>query len=484
MTYTILFVATLIAVSGLIAFLGDWLGRRMGKRRLTLFGMRPRYTAIVVTTITGMVIAALTLATMLAVSSSLREVFVRGERLFRENRAYQIANSRLHSENLWLTAAGKRLTKDVRDKSAQVRAAQKDVEAASSARDQARMRVQTLEADIRSRKAELTHLKLAGRLTDERLKQASRDLKDRKRVLADAQADLASKNDELAQRRRELASKKAELAEAEKSIRKAEAMIRQEEELIRQQQKRLLEEVQVSEMLLTGDVVLPQGQEIARQVIDGSPPAEQVRAELVNLLASASAEAASAEAGPDDGSPAIRLVFVDKATGQIVDDEKRCIDEAVKTIVEQGRTRPGHGVLARVTVVHNTVRGRRAFAELGLFWNNLLFHRGDTIASRMIDGRMSEGRTLLAVMDLLRENVRSAAQRKGIVPVASADPDKAAEPISDKQLDQLMELVQMIRSQDMSVEVRAVAKNDIYAAGPLNLDDIGFAINTLTSAAR
>ena len=56
-----MFGATLILVmvitGGLIAFIGDRIGTRVGKRRLTLWGLRPRYTSIIITILTGILIA-------------------------------------------------------------------------------------------------------------------------------------------------------------------------------------------------------------------------------------------------------------------------------------------------------------------------------------------------------------------------------------------------------------------------------------------
>jgi uncharacterized protein (DUF3084 family) len=66
-------IPTLILVSGLVAFIGNLVGRAIGRRRLAIFGLRPRYTAQVITVITGMLIAAVTLAVVLLVSNDARQ---------------------------------------------------------------------------------------------------------------------------------------------------------------------------------------------------------------------------------------------------------------------------------------------------------------------------------------------------------------------------------------------------------------------------
>ena len=49
----------LMLMGGLIAFLGDKIGSKVGKKRMTLFGLRPKYTSIIVTIISENVRVAL-----------------------------------------------------------------------------------------------------------------------------------------------------------------------------------------------------------------------------------------------------------------------------------------------------------------------------------------------------------------------------------------------------------------------------------------
>lgn len=54
-------ILALLVVSAWIAFLGDKIGTRIGKKRLSVFGMRPKKTAILMTMFTGMLITITTL---------------------------------------------------------------------------------------------------------------------------------------------------------------------------------------------------------------------------------------------------------------------------------------------------------------------------------------------------------------------------------------------------------------------------------------
>jgi hypothetical protein len=50
------------AVSATMSYVGDILGKKIGKKRISLLGLRPRYTSTVITIFTGIAVALLTLA--------------------------------------------------------------------------------------------------------------------------------------------------------------------------------------------------------------------------------------------------------------------------------------------------------------------------------------------------------------------------------------------------------------------------------------
>lgn len=65
-------IIALLVLGGVLSTLGDRLGSRVGKARLSLFNMRPRRTAVLITVLTGSLISALSLGLMLLVSRQLR----------------------------------------------------------------------------------------------------------------------------------------------------------------------------------------------------------------------------------------------------------------------------------------------------------------------------------------------------------------------------------------------------------------------------
>lgn len=71
----------LAVVGGLIAFIGDKLGSKIGKKKLSVFGLRPYYTSVLMTVITGVLIAATTIIVMAISSDSARTAMFGMERL-------------------------------------------------------------------------------------------------------------------------------------------------------------------------------------------------------------------------------------------------------------------------------------------------------------------------------------------------------------------------------------------------------------------
>ncbi len=67
-----LLIISLLLLGGILATLGDLLGSRIGKARLSFWNLRPRRTAVLITVLTGSSISAISLGLMLLVSRQLR----------------------------------------------------------------------------------------------------------------------------------------------------------------------------------------------------------------------------------------------------------------------------------------------------------------------------------------------------------------------------------------------------------------------------
>lgn len=73
----IVLIPVLVLISGAIALIGNRIGREIGRRRLSLFGLRPRYTAQIITISSGVLITATTLIVVLLISQEARVALFR-----------------------------------------------------------------------------------------------------------------------------------------------------------------------------------------------------------------------------------------------------------------------------------------------------------------------------------------------------------------------------------------------------------------------
>ena len=111
--YGFILILTIAVLGGLLALLGDRVGMRMGKRKLSLFGLRPKHTSMMITVLTGLAISGLTLVLMAVVSEDVRTALFRMRQIRQElavlKTEYQESMARLEevlgeqkkTENCW-----------------------------------------------------------------------------------------------------------------------------------------------------------------------------------------------------------------------------------------------------------------------------------------------------------------------------------------------------------------------------------------------
>ena len=164
MTGWLLILAVLL-LGGVLATIGDRLGSRIGKARLSLFRLRPRSTAVLITVLTGSLISALTLGLMLAVSEQLRIGLFQLDKI-----ESKLSNARknLDFSVIQLTRSEKQLNK-----------ARKDVAIADQGRAAARQQLQQVQARAIQLRAELTPLQARRRVLEQERDRLGKDVKSR-----------------------------------------------------------------------------------------------------------------------------------------------------------------------------------------------------------------------------------------------------------------------------------------------------------------
>ncbi|EDY38401.1 conserved hypothetical protein [Cyanobium sp. PCC 7001] len=229
-----LLILALLVLGGVLATLGDRLGSRVGKARLSLFNMRPRRTAVLITVLTGSLISAVSLGLMLLVSERLRTGLFELERL----------EERLSTTRTQLEASRERLS---------------------------------------SSQAEVARAQQGQRRVQRELAQAERRATDLRRELAPLQAQRARLERERERLTRVLSGRDAE-------IKRTEAELKTVREKIAAGAKELEDLENNLIALRRGDVVITTGQTLASAKVQLERP-DQAKEVITALLQQANSNA-------------------------------------------------------------------------------------------------------------------------------------------------------------------------------------------------
>ncbi len=189
----ILLIAVLVVTGGAIAFIGDRLGTKIGKKRLSIFGLRPRHTSIVITIFTGIVITTLTFGVMAAASENVRTALFGLEEL---NRTMQeTKNNLLHTQADLETAKSEQERTDAALQQSKADVVRLNEQQKSLEEEAARL--QTGIAELEGAKAELT-------AKNEELSGSNQKLQDDNAHLTVDNETLTTDNKKLEERTRQL----------------------------------------------------------------------------------------------------------------------------------------------------------------------------------------------------------------------------------------------------------------------------------------
>lgn len=342
MTYVAGLVALLVLLAGVIAYAGDRLGTWVGRRRLTLFGARPKRTGQIVGVAAGIVIMLTTLAVLAIAFRSAADTLLNAQRTAEQLAALQAQERALQGE-----LAGLRSQQDALE--ADLRAARDTIAQAEAARDAALEDRDRLRAEAADTQAQLAELSAS-------LQVARDDLDDVEAALDVARAERDAAVAEAAAARASVAGLEREVAEAEAALAAADV--------------RLLElDVQLAEAdaALTGANELRVAAEAAAaQAFAEAAAAASARAAAEEDLAVAEAGLAAAEADRE-------AAVAERALVQAQADE---LGERIQGLVDQVAA-----LAAEATELEALAARRAAEAEAARIENVGLQARNDQLAA-------------------------------------------------------------------------------------------------------
>lgn len=296
-------ILVLALMGGLIAYLGDKLGSKIGKKRLRLFGLRPHDTSVVMTIVSGMLVAALTI-TVLTIAS-------------KEVRTALFGMKQMRAEIASLTATRDKANEELSAQSAKINELDQKISEATQATEQARQQKAAAEAQMK-----------------------------------DAQAQMQQAQADLGQLQARYAEASTRLQEAQEQVRQAEAardQLQQDVKSLEDTAKKLREGIVA---VREGHVVFRSGEILYSGVLKSGQSEENTQKQLQDFLNQANIQVAG-RIGVDPSTPVIWLSreAVENAASNL---EKAKGDMYVR-VCAAGNILSGEVVVSRLEMVGDKV---------------------------------------------------------------------------------------------------------------------------------
>lgn len=438
MSSGLLLVLAVLILGGVIATVGDRLGTRVGKARLSLFNLRPRKTAVLITILTGSLISASTFAVLFAASEQLRtgvfELRTIQRRLNLTRRELTTVQTQKQQVEGELTKARTEQAQaqqrlDTTNRSLQTALARQAQ--AEAARRQAELaRTQTQQQLERVSRQALTLRSEINQLQGERqLLIAQRDQV--KAQIAQRDEEINNRNRLIAQRDREILSKEQEISQQEARLREL------------QNQRSVLELAlqELGEKLRTGNLAIPRNTVLAYKVVRIVEPRAAQRA--VDLLLIEANQNAVQAIQPGINSREQIIQITTNAVNQLID-----------------RINNGQEYVVRIISAANYFRGERTPVQVlaDAVRNQLLFRAGDTLSTTSLK---PDGLADAELRDRLSELIYRTeyrARQTGLL----TNPEIS--------VPNLLRFLDQIKQTKDPLEIRTVAAQDTYTAGPLKVE--------------
>jgi len=353
--YGVFLIVVLVITGGAIAFIGDRLGSKIGKKRLSLFGLRPRHTSILVTILTGVCITTLTFGVMAATSENVRTALFGMEKL----------NQNMRDTQAKLTQASGEL--------------------ASAQAEQ-----QQTESDLKETKNELDDLQGQQRQLEER----SRALLEGNRLLEQAKDELLLKNDVLLADNSRLDQSNTELEKNNAGLQTDNSRLFTDNRMLAERTEQLRQGIQI---MREGDITFRAGEVLASGVIKGARDIKDIQRDMGLLMQAANRTVAQ------------RL-------GNTVKEKDIWVYQPEYEEAAQFISRSPQDIVVRIVAAGNLVRGEAVRTTLQLYKNRTIYKDNEFILARPFKLKGSgDGEAERVVMSFLQD-INAEASAKGILP--------------------------------------------------------------------
>jgi uncharacterized protein (DUF3084 family) len=434
-------ILAILILGGIIATLGDRIGSKVGRARLSIFNLRPRNTATLVTIVTGGAIAASTLGILLATSSQLRDGLFRLDSIRAD-----LSNTQAEKQ---------KVEKELNTARAEQGQAQQSLDQINKSLAQALLRQSETQSQLK-----LVEGKFQEAQTElVKVQEQELALRDRIQNLSAQQEKLQAESEKLTQERDQLTTDLTRITSEREGLRQkvAESQTRLQE--IEQQRTTLITEVSSLETsrdrllasiqaLRTGNVAILSEQLLAIGVIRPNLSRDELREATNQLLLQAEQNSRALLDFLPGQAPADRVVRI--PTTQV---------NALVDKISDGRS-----YVVRILSAGNYLKRETAIlVAVDVTPNRRVFVKGEAIATLQFKPNLSDSE-LSSKVEQLFLLISFRARREGVL----------ADPITGKvgtfSPEALNNLLQRIRTLQTPFEIQAVAKDMIFTASTLTLE--------------
>ena len=407
--FGIALIAILAITGGIIAYIGDKLGTKVGKKKLTIFGLRPKHTSIVVTIITGILITISTIGILTLVSRDVRTALFGMEALKTE-----------------LTT----LSQEVSAKNTELETSRSALEAKTAEYAVLTIKVQSTVDKLATISRELSAV-MAQR------DQTALQLEETLQGYAVARGDLTAARQAIG----DLQNTKEELDQRVHTLTAAKTSLQTDVDHLNELTKKLRQGIQT---VREGSIVFRAGEIMTTTVLPGGGSQSDTVSALSEVIYRTN------------------QTIIDRLNVEDKNLEVLWIAQADfdKKVAEIGAIQ--QDVIVRISAGGNTVYGEPVVGHINVFPNNHIYKEGQSIHMAIVDVGTEKLSAEETVMRFLNQ-VNQAAIKQGIMP----DPLQGT--VGAISGNEFYDAVNMVKRYNGKVTLTATAKNETYTAGPLKI---------------
>ena len=442
MTTGLFLVAAMLILGGVLATAGDRIGMKVGKARLSLFNMRPRQTATVITILTGGLISATTLGVLFLLSEQLRTGVFELEDLQADLTEAQTDLEDVQQERDAIDTELATARTEQEEALENLREINESLQESIATQNEAEAELAAKQAELTATQEELSQADAKFQQTQNELEQVSQQANVLRSEIQQLQQEQQQQNQALARQNEELVEQDAQIFEKTQQLRDLEV-----------QRAILIDELQT---LREGDVALFRNQRLALGVVNNVTP--EAASQTVDQVLRRANQTVLQQILPGTQPLESQVVLITKAEVEQVITQLRDGREYVIRILSAGNYLVGEPcVIAGLRCIQVTAE---------VVPNELIFNQGEVIAATSVGGNLDSNAELRDRLDLLISATQFRARQAGVL----SDTLRIANGQDLVTRDFFEQLLNYQQTDGAALDLATTASLDIYTVGPLNIE--------------